>query len=232
MGYIGQTIAPLQTQIAPNIISASNLQDNIISSAKIINSTIAAVDISDSAVTTAKIQNGAINNDKLDSSAVTSTKILDSAVTTAKIADNAVLTSKLQSNIVLKGAATVVSGILETANIIASNVTANITIDKFSSSVLFYTQNSTSNQAVTVNITNLASVPIGNVSSFVVMLKNNAEFRAYINDTQIEGNPGNTASWLSGLPTEGTANLDVYSFSVIKSGGSEYTILANKSNFN
>lgn len=165
-------------------------------------------------------------------SRINANSIADGTVVAAEIADGAVETAKLNSNIILKGAATVLSGIIETANVIASNVTSNITIDKYSSSVLFYTQNSTSNANVTVNFTNLINVPVGNVSSFVVVLQNNADYQALITDTQIEGNPGNTASWLSAAPTSGTANLDVYSFSVIKTAASDYTILANKSNFN
>ena len=75
------------------------------------------------------------------------------------------------------------------------------------------------------------SVSTGNVTSFVVILTNNANFQAYVGNVRINGATGNTVRWQGGVPTSGEANLDVYSFSVIKTAASAYTVLAAKNNF-
>ena len=75
------------------------------------------------------------------------------------------------------------------------------------------------------------------------MITNNAATKANITKVQIDGSATNNFMF-SGLTgtgsnttgtlryiTEGKANLDVYSFSVIKTGGSSYQTLVSLTNF-
>ena len=183
------------------------------------------------AITVNAILDSSITSGKIADDSVTTAKIADANVTTAKIADDSVTTSKISANIVLRGTTTFLGASLEEANVISSNVTADVVVDNQIDSIVYYTENSTSNANVTVNFNNMDYISVGNVSSFVVILTNNADYQAVINDVQINGATGNTVRWQGGLPTSGDANLDVYSFSVIKIAASGYTVLAAKNNF-
>jgi len=185
----------------------------------------------DDTVTANKLQANSVVTVKIADSAVTTAKIADANVTTGKIADSAITSAKLGSNLILNGTTTFVGASLEKANVISSNVFSNVTIDNQNSSILFFTQNSVTNANVTVNFINMDYVPVGNVASFVVILTNNTNTQAKITGAQINSAGGNTVRFLGGVPTSGDENLDVYSFSVIKTATSGYTVLASKNNF-
>lgn len=216
LGTVGQVGTPTD-----DTISTAKIQANAVTTAKIADNAVVPAKIATDAVTSAKILNGAVTGDKLDIDAVTTTKILDNAVTTPKVS----------ANIVLRGTTTFLGASLERANVIASNVTSNITIDNQNSSIVFYTQNSTTNANVTVNFINMNYIPVGNVASFVVIITNNTNTQAKITSAQVNSAGGNTVRFLGGVPTSGDANLDVYSFSVIKTAASGYTVLGSKNNF-
>ena len=216
LGTIGQIGTPSDATV-----STGKLTANAVTEVKIANDAVGTRQIQTDAVTSAEIVNGAVTGDKLDIDAVTTTKILNSSVTSLK----------LSPNLVLRGTTTFLGASLEEANVISSNVTASVVVDNQIDSIVYYTENSTSNANVTVNFNNMDYISVGNVSSFVVILTNNADYQAVINDVQINGATGNTVRWQGGLPTSGDANLDVYSFSVIKIAASGYTVLAAKNNF-
>ena len=176
---------------------------------------------SDSSITTAKIAD----------SAVTTAKIADSNVTTAKIADDSITSIKISPNIIFRGTTTYLGASVEKANVIVSNVTANVTIDNQNNGIVYYTNNSTSNADITVDFINMDSITTGNVTSFVLIFTNNTDFKAYVGNVQINGQTGNVVRYLGGVPTEGDANINVYSFSVVKTAASSYTTLASKNNF-
>lgn len=96
---------------------------------------------------------------------------------------------------------------------------------------MFITQVIQHNADVTVNFINMDSVTSGNATTFVLMLTNNADFKAYVGNVNINGASGNIVRWLGGVPSEGDANINVYSFSVVKTAASNYTTLASKNNF-
>ena len=216
LGTVGQVGTPTD-----DTISTAKIQANAVTTTKIADNAVIPAKIATDAVTSAKILNGAVTGDKLDIDAVTTTKILDNAVTTPKVS----------ANIVLRGTTTFLGASLEKANVISSNVFSTVNIDNQTNSILFFTQNSTTNANVTVNFINMDYIPVGNVASFVVMITNNADTQAKITGAQINSAGGNTVRFLGGVPTSGDANLDVYSFSVIKTAASGYTVLASKNNF-
>jgi hypothetical protein len=216
LGTIGQVGTPSDATV-----TTSKLTANAVTEAKIANDAVGTRQIQTDAVTSAEIINGAVTGDKLDIDAVTTTKILNDSVTSLKLAPN----------IVLRGSTTFLGASLEEANVISSNVAANVVVDNQIDSIVYYTENSTSNADVTVNFNNMDYISTGNVASYVVILTNNADYQAYVGNVQINGASGNTVRWQGGVPTEGDANINVYSFSVIKTAASGYTVLAAKNNF-
>lgn len=187
--------------------------------------------VPDGSISTIKIQSDAITTAKINDGSITTSKIADSNVTTSKIADDAITSLKIAPNVILRGTTTYLGASLEKANVIASNVTATVTIDNQNNGIVYYTGNSTSNADVTVDFINMDSVTTGNVASFVLMITNNADLQAYVGNVNINGQTGNVVKWLGGVPTSGDSDINVYSFSVVKTADSSYTTLASKNKF-
>ena len=218
-GILLGSVAQVGT-VSDGAITTEKIANGAITADKIADGTVIAADIADNAITTAKI----IDN------AVTTAKIADANVTTGKIADSAITSSKLSSNLLFNGTATFLGGSIEKANIVASNITSIVTIDPQVSGIVYFTNNTAANANVTVNFLGQSDVAVGNVSSFVLILQNNATSQAVVTTTQIEGQAGNVLKFSGGTPAS-TANIDIYSFSVIKTASSSYTILGSKSDF-
>lgn len=218
-GILLGSVAQVGT-VSDGAITTEKIANGAITADKIADGTVIAADIADNAITTAKI----IDN------AVTTAKIADANVTTAKIADSAITSAKLSSNLLFNGTATFLGGSIEKANIVASNITSIVTIDPQVSGIVYFTNNTAANANVTVNFLGQSDVAVGNVSSFVLILQNNATSQAVVTTTQIEGQAGNVLKFSGGTPAS-TANIDIYSFSVIKTAASSYTILGSKSDF-
>lgn len=121
-------------------------------------------------------------------------------------------------------------GSFEKANIFGGLPNANLVVNLFDSAgVLYCTANATQN--VTVNFQGISGVQTGNVASAVVILTNNTNPK-YISTIQVEGTSTYvTTRWSGGAPTSGTANVEVYSFNIVKTGASAYTVLGSKTNF-
>ena len=213
-----------------SVAQVGTVSDGAITTEKIANGAITADKIADGTVIAADIADNAITTAKIIANAVTTAKIADANVTTAKIADSAITSAKLSSNLLFNGTATFLGGSIEKANIVASNITSIVTIDPQVSGIVYFTNNTAANANVTVNFLGQSDVAVGNVSSFVLILQNNATSQAVVTTTQIEGQAGNVLKFSGGTPAS-TANIDIYSFSVIKTAASSYTILGSKSDF-
>lgn len=213
-----------------SVAQVGTVSDGAITTEKIANGAITADKIADGTVIAADIADNAITTAKIIANAVTTAKIADANVTTGKIADSAITSSKLSSNLLFNGTATFLGGSIEKANIVASNITSIVTIDPQVSGIVYFTNNTAANANVTVNFLGQSDVAVGNVSSFVLILQNNATSQAVVTTTQIEGQAGNVLKFSGGTPAS-TANIDIYSFSVIKTAASSYTILGSKSDF-
>jgi hypothetical protein len=120
----------------------------------------------------------------------------------------------------------------EKANVISSGLAANNTYRLLDGVVHYHTANSSANS--TANLTGFNDIPAGNSVSMAVLVTNNTSPK-YITTVQIDGTQTNvTIKWQGGsAPTSGaTSNVDVYSFSVIKTAApSTYTIFASKTQF-
>ena len=197
------------------------------------------------AVETSKIKDLNVTTGKIADLNVTTAKIADTNITSGKIASDAITNLKISPNIVLRGTTTFMGAAVERANVYAGNVKGGdkpiITIDNQDNGVVYFTTSSHENSEHTVNFINMDHVAVGNTTSFVVIFTNNVDTQSNITKVQIQGDTTN-AFFFSGLTsggaagsvryaTTGQANLDVYSFSVIKTDTSAYTTIASVTNF-
>ena len=216
LGSVGQVGVPTDgtvttTKLAANAVTLAKIATNAVDTGQLVND----------AVTSAKILNGAVTGDKLDTDAVTTAKILNGAVTG----------QKLTGNIQLTGATVYLGGAIEKANIVSSSVSSNIEINNTQEGVVYFTGETDSDKAVTINFLNLSNVTVGNVASYAVIITNNATNNAFISTALVDGAAANVLKFIEGTPTGGSANIDVYTFSVIKTNTFDYTVLGSKSEF-
>ena len=123
----------------------------------------------------------------------------------------------------------------EKINILNSSVSGTIDFDTLSQSVLYFTQNSTSNFVLNFrgNISNTLnnSMDIGS-SLTLALLATNGSTARYNTSIQIDG-VAQVAKWQSGVaPTTGNANsVDIYNYTIIKTGTNQFTVFALLSRF-
>jgi hypothetical protein len=132
-------------------------------------------------------------------------------------------------NIVAAGSVTVGTGLIETATI---SGTAPTSTQAYASTapIVYHTANNTNNWIA--NFTGPSGLTTGQSITFAVM-STNSTTAYYITAVQVEGTTsGVTTRWASGAPSSGNPNsIDVYNFTVIKTGSSTYTVLASQSQF-
>ena len=128
-----------------------------------------------------------------------------------------------------------VDNFLEKATIVASGAASTINFDLGVNSVLYYTNDATSNWTInfrTSSSTTLNSqMSIGEVVTATMLAKQGSS--AYYNTTiRVDGSNRNV-KWLSAnSATAGNPNaIDVYSYSIIKTADDTYTILVSFSYF-
>ena len=124
------------------------------------------------------------------------------------------------------------SGEVVTANSTAIASSQTINYDITTQSVLFYTANPTSNWEINFrgsSSTTCNTLLSSNTSATVAMLVNQGATAYYNSNVKIDGSTsGVTTKWLNAAPTGGNASsIDVYVYSIIKTGSSTYTVLAS-----
>lgn len=130
---------------------------------------------------------------------------------------------------------TVVTGLLEAANIVASAATGTINVDCTTSTVWYYTSNATAN--FTLNFRSTSSVSLDTLmttgqSITVVFLNTNGATAYYPTVYQIDGSAV-TPKWIAGTaPTAGNASsIDAYTLTIIKTASATYTVIASQTKF-
>ena len=134
--------------------------------------------------------------------------------------------------------AEVLTNAAEVVTVSATAATGTIAYYATTQSVLYYTTNASANWVV--NLTG-ASTPVtlntllstGQCITLVFMVTNGST--AYYNTSvQVDGTTsGVSTKWANGLaPSSGNTNsIDVYTYTVIKTGSATFTVLANRSQF-
>jgi hypothetical protein len=125
--------------------------------------------------------------------------------------------------------------IIENATTSAIAATGTINYDVLTQTVLYYTTNASANW--TVNIrgnsgTTLNSIFNTGQSLSVVFMVTQGSTAYYNNVLQIDGTTV-TPKWQGGIaPTFGnTSGVDVYNYSIIKTGSATYNVLASQSRY-
>lgn len=193
-------------------IEAGLIANNAVTSQSIAQGTVIAADILD----------GTIDNNKLVTANITGDKLVNSTITGDKL--SATITS---GNVNLGGTTSFLGSVAESANVttlMGANTTVNI-----ASPYVVFTANSSANS--TVNFTGLAGVPVGNSSSFVIVVPNSSTPK-YINAYQVDGSSV-TPKWQGGAPTNITpSNTDIYLFTIVKTAATPtYNIFASVASY-
>jgi hypothetical protein len=133
--------------------------------------------------------------------------------------------------------AEVLTNAAEVITVSATAATGTINYDITTQSVLYYTNNATANWTVNLRANGsntLASVlSIGQCLTVAFMAKQGSP-AYYNNSVQVDGTTtGVTTLWQGGVaPTTGNINgVDVYTYTVIKTGSAAYTVLASRNQF-
>jgi hypothetical protein len=125
----------------------------------------------------------------------------------------------------------------EVVNVSASTATGTVTINSNTDSITYYTANASAN--FVINLRGNASVTMNNqlqtgeaITS--VFMNTNGTTAYYPTAVQVDGGTaGVSTKWQGGVaPTAGNASsIDSYSFTVIKTAGSAFTVLASQTQF-
>lgn len=125
----------------------------------------------------------------------------------------------------------------EKINISASTATGTVSINAATDSVTYYTTNAGAN--FTINLRGNGSLSMNNAlqtgeSVTSVFLNTNGTTAYYVSSVQVDGGTaGVSTKWQGGSsPSSGNASsIDAYSFTVIKTAGSAFTVLASQTQF-
>jgi len=218
MAYIG--FAPVGKPLTSN-----DLVDGIVTEAK----------LGPLAVTAGKIGAGAIIEAKIGSDAVTLTKIANASVTAPKIANANVLTSEIKLDAIRSTLIAPLENLQEDASITASAFDATTNIDILNNSVVYSTAASDTNFAVNFRgdgSTALNSImTTGNSISAAVMVTSTGS-AYYINAVKVDGSAITPKVQGGSAIDAGNANsIDVYLFTIIKTGDAAFTILESQTQF-
>ena len=130
---------------------------------------------------------------------------------------------------------TVVKGLEETVNVVASAATGTINLNVSSGSIWYYTSNATANHTLNIRYSSTVSLNtalnVGDAIT-VVWLNTNGTTAYYPNVIQIDGSTV-TPKWQGGTaPTAGNASsIDAYVFTIIKTASATFTVLASQTKF-
>lgn len=133
--------------------------------------------------------------------------------------------------------AEVLTNAAEVITVSATASTGTINFDITTQSVLYYTSNATANWTVNLRANGsntLASVLSTGQCLTVAFLAKQGSPAYYNSSVQVDGTTtGVTTLWQGGVaPTSGNINgVDVYTYTVIKTGSSTYTVLASRNQF-
>jgi hypothetical protein len=212
--------------IFANAVTGPKLADGAVTGPKIGLTAINANNIVDGTITGAKIALGTITGDDIAPNQITGNLLTNNSISSNNLVDSITIANTTTSSI-----ANFLGPIFEKANVVTTGgLTATVTINVSSSSVLLYTANSAAN--ATINFTGLGTaMAVGNVATYAVMVPNSTTPK-YISAVEIDGN-AITPKWSGGTPSTGTsANTDMYTFSIFKTSATPtYNVFAQVSSF-
>ena len=140
----------------------------------------------------------------------------------------------------LNGSATTIAGVLKNAaepiTVSATAAASTVNFDLLTQSILYYNANASGNWTInlrgdgTTSMNTLLST--GQAATMVFMVTQSST--AYYNSAvQVDGTTsGVTTKWLNGAPTAGIASsINVYTYTVVKTGSAAYTVFASQASY-
>lgn len=196
---------------------------------------------------------GTITTGSLAANSVTTAKVLDANITNAKLANSNVVigsntlslgstTTALSGLTALSVAnATITSvlyskAVIEPTTIFGSGASGTINLDFSNSAITYFQSNSTANWTINVrsNATTSMNTLLANTgdTATIIFMSTQGATGYWANVFQIDGSTV-TPKWQAGAtPTGGnTTGIDIYTYSIIKTGSAAYTVLANLTKF-
>ena len=142
--------------------------------------------------------------------------------------DTQTLTNKTLTNDIIKGAR-------EVTTVSATAATGTINFDALTQAVLYYTTSASAN--FTLNVRGDGSNTLNSImntgeSLSVAFMNTNGATAYYNNAFQVDGTSV-TPKWQGGTaPSAGNASsIDIYSFTIVKTGSAAFTIFASQTKF-
>lgn len=156
--------------------------------------------------------------------------------TTATLTGSQTLTNKtLTAPVITSGtlADSVVKGLEEDVNIVASAATGTINLDVATASVWYYTSNATANHTLNIRYSSdasLNSVLATGDAITIVWMNTNGATPYYPNVIQIDGTTV-TPKAPAAITGGNASSIDAYSFTIIKTASATYTVLETQTKF-
>ena len=125
---------------------------------------------------------------------------------------------------------------LEKVTVSATAATGTINYDITTQSLLYYTTNASGNWTMNFRAssgTSLDSAMATGESVTIVFLATQGGTAYYNSSVQVDGTTsGVTTKWLGAAPAAGTVSgVDIYSYTIMKTGAATFTVFASKSGF-
>jgi hypothetical protein len=165
----------------------------------------------------------------------TVTVSIDTAVTVDKTTAQELTNKTLTSPVVTGGsiADSVVKGLEEDVNVVASAATGTINFDVATASVWYYTSNATANHTLNFRYssgTSLNTAMATGDAITLVWLNTNGTTPYYPSAIQIDGNSV-TPKVPAAISAGNASAIDAYSFTIIKTASATFTVLETQTKF-
>ena len=154
--------------------------------------------------------------------------------TTVDVSTAQTLTNKtLTSPVIAALSDTVVKGLEEDVNVVASAATGTINFDVSTASIWYYTSNATANHTLNFRYssgTSLNSAMLTGDAITLVWLNTNGATAYYPNVIQIDGSSV-TPKVPAAITAGNASSIDAYSFTIIKTASATFTVLETQTKF-
>ena len=163
------------------------------------------------------------------------TLAIDTA-TVATLTDTQTFTNKTLTGPAITGGTlinTVIKGLEEDVNVVASAATGTINFDVETASIWYYTSNSTANHTLNFRYnssTSLDSAMATGDAITLVWLNTNGATPYYPNTINIDGSPV-TPKVPAAISAGNASSIDAYSFTIIKTASATFTVLETQTKF-
>jgi hypothetical protein len=127
----------------------------------------------------------------------------------------------------------VIRGLEEDVNVVASAATGTINIDVSTASIWYYTSNATANHTLNIRYSSSSSLnnnlAVGDAIT-VVWLNTNGSTAYYPSTIQIDGSTV-TPKVPAAISSGNASSIDAYSFTIIKTASATFTVLETQTKF-